>query len=231
MRGKKGIVLILAGLVLIVAAFVLHRRNTAQAEEAAAFVQEMTPQIVGAIDERQKAPEVALPQFIIDQGPDPNRPMPIETIGGHDYIGMLCIPSLELELPILGICRGIQILNVCLGGSLYQDIPAQYDTQVKHSMEKPYIRTCHDCLVTPGTPLAAWTGQDVIQVNSHHHQSVKKVAPGLAVMGTCSDGIVEALYKPDARFLCAVQWHPEKIWQIEETSAKVFEAFIAACKA
>ncbi len=142
----------------------------------------------------------------------------------------LCRMAEELNLPILGICRGIQILNVYFGGSLYQDIPAQLDTPVKHSMEKPYHRTCHDCVVNPGTPLAAWTGKDVISVNSHHHQSVKKVAPGLEVMGTCSDGVVEALWKPDAAFLCAVQWHPEKIWDIEESSAKIFEAFLEACK-
>lgn len=142
----------------------------------------------------------------------------------------LCRMAEGLKLPILGICRGIQILNVYFGGSLYQDIPAQLETGVKHSMEKPYHRTCHDCIVTPGTPLAAWTGKDVIEVNSHHHQSVKAVAPGLEVMGTCSDGVVEALYKPDAKFLCAVQWHPEKIWDIEESSAKIFQAFLEACK-
>ncbi|MBR5021207.1 MAG: sortase [Oscillospiraceae bacterium] len=123
MRGKKGIVLILAGLVLIAAAFVLHRRNTAEGEEAAAFVQEMIPQIVGAIDERQKAPEAALPQFIIDQGPDPNRPMPTETIGGHDYIGMLCIPSLELELPIMSAWSypKLRMAPCRYTGSLYLD--------------------------------------------------------------------------------------------------------------
>ena len=135
----------------------------------------------------------------------------------------------ERNLPILGICRGIQILNVYFGGSLYQDIPAQLETPVKHSMEKPYHRTCHDCRVTPGTPLADWTGKDVIAVNSFHHQAVKAVAPGFAVMGVCSDGVVEAFYKPDAAFLCAVQWHPEKIWDIEESSAQIFEAFIQAC--
>ena len=136
----------------------------------------------------------------------------------------------EKDMPILGICRGAQIMNVYFGGTLYQDIPAQISTDVKHSMEKPYHRTCHDCLVTPGTPLAAWTGREVIQVNSHHHQAVKDVAPGLAAMGVCSDGVVEAIWKPDAKFICAVQWHPEKIWDIEETSAEIFRAFIRACK-
>ena len=143
----------------------------------------------------------------------------------------LCRMAEERQIPILGICRGIQILNVYFGGSLYQDLPAQHETAVKHSMEKPHHRTCHDCLLTPGTPLAAWTGKTVIQVNSHHHQSVKALAPSLEIMGVCSDGVVEAIWKPDAGFLCAVQWHPEKIWDIEETSARVFEAFIAACKA
>ena len=141
----------------------------------------------------------------------------------------LCRMAEERNLPILGICRGIQILNVYFGGSLYQDIPAQLDTPVKHSMEKPYHRTCHDCVVTPGTPLAAWTGRNVISVNSHHHQAVKDVAPGFAVMGNCSDGVVEAIWKPDAAFLCAVQWHPEKIWDIEESSAQIFKAFFQAC--
>lgn len=137
----------------------------------------------------------------------------------------------EKDLPILGICRGAQIMNVYFGGTLYQDIPAQLSTSVKHSMEKPYHRTCHDCLVTPGSPLAAWTGKEVIQVNSHHHQAVKAVAPGLKAMGNCSDGVVEAIWKPDAKFICAVQWHPEKIWDMEESSARIFEAFIDACKA
>lgn len=137
----------------------------------------------------------------------------------------------EKDLPILGICRGAQIMNVYFGGTLYQDIPAQLSTSVKHSMEKPYHRTCHDCLVTPGSPLAAWTGKEVIQVNSHHHQAVKAVAPGLEAMGSCSDGVVEAIWKPDAKFICAVQWHPEKIWDMEESSARIFEAFIDACKA
>lgn len=137
--------------------------------------------------------------------------------------------ALERNLPILGICRGIQLLNVYFGGTLYQDIPTQLETDVKHAMEEPHHRTCHDCVLEPGSPLRALLGRDTIQVNSHHHQAVKDVAPGFEVMGRCSDGIVEAIWNPERDFLWAVQWHPEKIWDIEETSGKIFEAFLTAC--
>ena len=142
----------------------------------------------------------------------------------------LCDLALARKLPILGICRGLQLLNVYFGGTLYQDIPSQYPTAAKHRMEEPYHRTEHDCVIAEASPLSALLGQGNVPVNSHHHQAVKDIAPGLQSMGRCSDGIVEALWKPDERFLWAVQWHPEKIWDMEESSAKVFEAFIAACR-
>ena len=153
-------------------------------------------------------------------------PAPVRDVGEPRLLAM----ATQRQMPMLGICRGMQIMNVYFGGSLYQDIPAQLPHCQGHSMEKPDHRTCHDCYVTPNSPLAAWTGCETIQVNSHHHQSVKDVAPGFAIMGHCSDGILEAMWKPDAAFVCAVQWHPEKIWDIEESSAQIFEAFIHACK-
>lgn len=157
---------------------------------------------------------------------DTVKPAPERDMGEPRLLKM----ATERNLPILGICRGAQIMNVYFGGTLYQDIPAQLPANVGHSMEKPYHRTCHDCVVVPNSPLAQWTGQEIIRVNSHHHQAVKDIALGLAAMGSCSDGVVEAIWKPDAKFICALQWHPEKIWDIEESSAEVFKAFIRACQ-
>ena len=138
--------------------------------------------------------------------------------------------ALERSLPILGICRGLQMLNVHFGGSLYQDIPSQVPSDVAHKMDKPYHRTSHLCFAQAGTPLDYLCGGIPFGVNSHHHQAVKDLAPGFSVMGQSEDGIIEAICDPAKPFLWAVQWHPERIWDLEPNSARLFERFLDECE-
>lgn len=133
--------------------------------------------------------------------------------------------AVKRDLPVLGICRGVQVMNVFFGGSLYQDIPAQIPGCGQHRMEAPFHRTCHSCIPEKGTPLEQW---GTFGVNSHHHQSVKTLAPGYRCMGKSEDGIIEGIYDPNHRFRWGVQWHPERIWDIEACSARVFEGFLEA---
>ncbi len=117
------------------------------------------------------------------------------------------------DLPALGICRGPQVLNVALGGSLWQDLREQGVTSVDHSDADGRARTAliHRVRLDPDSRLAQLIDETNIEVNSLHHQAVKTVAPRLRVTGTSDDGVIEALESDDHRFLIAVQWHPEEI--------------------
>ena len=136
--------------------------------------------------------------------------------------------ALATERPLFGICRGIQMLNVALGGTLYQDIPTQLPSELEHHMSAPYDRAVHEVRLVPGTPLYDLLGRDVLPVNSYHHQGVARVAPGLEVMASAPDGLVEAVRVPEARFVWAVQWHPEFMPVNDPPSAALFHAFVQA---
>ena len=140
----------------------------------------------------------------------------------------------ENDVPALGICRGIQLFNVARGGTLWQDIPSQYQketqTNVLHTMDPPYDKhhAEHDVWIEKGSPLDNLFGKDRIRVNSYHHQAVKVIGSGLVPMAHSEDGLTEALYAPDRRFLMAVQWHPEFTFRQDRYSRLLFQALTDA---
>ena len=132
------------------------------------------------------------------------------------------------DKPVLGICRGIQFINAVLGGKLYQDLPTQHPSEVNHHQTLPYDVPIHNVAIVADSPLHKCLEVEQLPVNSYHHQAVRIVAPGLIVMAAAADGIVEAIYKPDNRFLWAVQWHPEFSYRTDANSMKIFRAFVDA---
>ena len=142
--------------------------------------------------------------------------------------------AISVRKPILGICRGIQLINIGLGGTIYQDIKSQYQVAAPIAHDQPfYYIPCHTVNVTVGTMLSRITGLlegGSIQVNSMHHQSVRNLAPGLVACGHSPDGLIEAVEKPDYPFLMAVQWHPEYLWEKDNAAAQIFRTFVDACK-
>lgn len=152
-----------------------------------------------------------------------------ETSPERDAMEAELLPlALEADLPVLGICRGIQAVNALLGGTLWQDLPAQNPSQVEHHGKPPYEEPVHEVEVLPHTPLAACVGQGTLAVNSYHHQAIRDLAPGLSVMAQAPDGVVEAVWRPASRFCWAVQWHPEFAYKVDEPSRKIFRAFVQA---
>ncbi len=134
------------------------------------------------------------------------------------------------QLPLLGICGGMQAINVAFGGSLIQDIVEQVDSPVPHRQQAPATELSHPVLVAPKSLLRRILGQARIRVNSSHHQSVKQVAPSLVASAVASDGIIEAIESPKHRFLLGVQWHPEFLYDRYIFHRKLFQAFLSAAK-
>jgi putative glutamine amidotransferase len=141
--------------------------------------------------------------------------------------------ALAADVPVLAICRGLQILNVAAGGTLVQDIPSQVDGALTHAIAMPKDAIAHEVRVSPGSRLAALmqdalAGTFTLQVNSRHHQSVRRVAGGFTVTASAPDLVVEALERDGARFCVGVQWHPENFWRTGEFR-HLFEGLVAAC--
>jgi putative glutamine amidotransferase len=142
--------------------------------------------------------------------------------------------AIELDLPLLAICRGVQVLNVAAGGSLIQDIPSALKTAVNHSIDVPKDHLAHHVKITPCTKLADALGATpdlhTCAVNSRHHQSVGRVAPAFVVSAISPDGVVEAIERPTSTFCVGVQWHPENFLKTGAFDG-LFARFVAAAGA
>lgn len=156
--------------------------------------------------------------------------------------------TMETDKPILGICRGIQVLNVFLGGTIYQDISTQFkpkwqfpittvdgapgslpNIQLSHSQESGNTVLTHSINVEEDSLLYDIVSKDTIFVNSFHHQAIKDLAPSLKLAATSPDSLIEAVYLPEKPFFLGVQWHPEHLFRTSDDAFNLFKAFINAC--
>lgn len=147
-----------------------------------------------------------------------------------DFELALLDSALERRLPILGICRGIQMINVKFGGTLYQDLKSETAIELDHRQPDDRTRPVHTVTVTDPESQLAGTLQGSCRVNSLHHQAIKRLGRGLKVTAHSEDGLAEAVEAADDYpFLMAVQWHPEEMASIPE-QRKIFEQFLAKCR-
>jgi putative glutamine amidotransferase len=133
--------------------------------------------------------------------------------------------------PILGVCRGVQLMNVGLGGTLYQDIYQQNAQPIlqQHTQKLPDYLPAHDVFIEEGSLLHRIEKTTRLPVNTLHHQAVKDCAPCLCAVAKSSSGLIEAVEKKDHPFFLGVQWHPERMWHVDEAAKAIFESFIDAC--
>lgn len=175
-----------------------------------------------------------------DVSPDRYGHDPIDELGEvcplrDDFEGRLVRMAAEMQMPVLGICRGIQSINVAMGGTLWQDVPSQYRTAegtkgIAHSQTRADFYTSHRVLIEEHSMLIQVIGQSEIRVNSFHHQGVRDAAPGMNVVAHASDGLIEAIEHPDMAFFLGVQWHPERYFDRDETAMSIFRAFADAAR-
>jgi putative glutamine amidotransferase len=171
---------------------------------------------------------------------DPSRfgGAPSEEIGGvdsdRDEMEFAIVQmSVETDWPLLGICRGLQVINAALGGSLYTDIPEQFPTELRHDtkeISRSRSYEAHEVRIIPETKLFSILKETPLRVNSFHHQAVLEPAKGLKISAYASDGLIEGLELPGHCFLAGVQWHPECLQRKSEQRA-LFNAFVQAASA
>jgi putative glutamine amidotransferase len=136
--------------------------------------------------------------------------------------------ALRDDVPILGICRGSQLLNVVCGGTLFGDVQKEKSSHRPHIDYHNYDTYRHPVSVVPDTPLARWYRREELQVNSYHHQGIRKLATRFQPMAHADDGLIEAYYDPKTAFRVGLQFHPERMLKEYPGNLQVWKAFAAA---
>jgi len=152
----------------------------------------------------------------------------------RDWIEAILFDEMQKQgKPVLGICRGMQMINILMGGKVYQDIKSQKQGELlQHSQRAPHWYGSHSVQIVPDTLTHQIFGEERLAVNTYHHQAVSLPAPGLRTTATAPDGVIEAIERDgDGPFLVGVQWHPELMWRKNRTFLRLFTAFVDACKA
>lgn len=150
----------------------------------------------------------------------------------RDRIELELMPAiLKSGKPVFGVCRGIQSMNVALGGSLIQDIPAQVKSSVKigHYQKAGNAVLTHSVRVEKNTLLYDIVKKDTLTVNTFHHQSCKDLGRGVVLNASAPDGVIEAIALENHKFFLGVQWHPEHLYAVSEDMAKIWNAFVGSC--
>jgi putative glutamine amidotransferase len=136
--------------------------------------------------------------------------------------------------PVLAVCRGAQLLNVAVGGTLYQDVGSQHPAAIKHDQFPTGGRrrddVSHDVRIAPESRLGRLLETEILPVNSMHHQGIARLAPGLTAVATAADGLIEGVEVADDRFVLGVQWHPEDLVDVDPRMRRLFDAFIGAAR-
>lgn len=167
--------------------------------------------------------------FIFGEEPRPNLKKIIPEKENTDLT--VLAEAEKLNKSVLGICFGMQVLNVSRGGTLLQDIETDVENCLKHEQGKPLARNSHSIEVEENSLLSRFIkNRDQVRVNSHHHQAIGKVGENLKSTAWAKDGVIECIEDTrENRFVLGVQWHPELSWKTDDLSRKIFETFISAC--
>lgn len=198
------------------------------------------PVLIPVMNSTEDIPEQVenIDALYIPGGPDINTLLfgeePIIGMGGSrrsdDIYEMEIIRQAAAKnLPILGVCRGEQVINIAFGGTVYQDIPAQYPNALRHRQPDPGCEMTHSVKVEKGTALYALCNCERLEVNTFHHESVREPGRGIKVSATAPDGIIEAIESEDGRIM-GIQWHPELLQQEGGVHTAVFKRLVELAK-